>query len=115
MINRIRALFDRSSPQRISKDPTIAAQKINEAKRLERNANITEISAAQTLDSIQDFNKPLGQLLISQRIINQEQVQSILETTHIGKVCLLIYAYHLKLGPLEKQPHQDESTKWPNR
>jgi hypothetical protein len=87
MINRIRALFDRSSSQHISKDPTIAAQKINKAEQLERNANITEISAAQTLESIQDFNKPLGQLLISQRIINQEQVQSIL--TNQAKLNLL--------------------------
>jgi hypothetical protein len=51
MINKIRALFNRSSSQPISKDPTIAAQKINEAGRLERNANITEISAAQNIGS----------------------------------------------------------------
>jgi hypothetical protein len=87
MINRIRALFNRSSSQPISKDPTIAAQKINEAGRLERNANITEISAAQTIGSIHDFDKPLGQLLISQKIINQEQVQSIL--TNQAKLNLL--------------------------
>jgi hypothetical protein len=87
MINRIRALFDRSSSQPISKDPTIAPQKIEEAERLERNANITEISSAQTIGSIQDFDKPLGQLLISQKIINQEQVQSIL--TNQAKLNLL--------------------------
>jgi hypothetical protein len=51
MINRIRALFNRSSSQPISKDPTIAPQKIKEAERLERKANITEISAAQTIGS----------------------------------------------------------------
>lgn len=87
MINRIRALFDRSSSQPISKDSTTAPQKIKEAERLERNANITEISSAQTIGSIQDFDKPLGQLLISQKIINQEQVQSIL--TNQAKLNLL--------------------------
>lgn len=87
MINRIRALFNRSSSQPISKDSTTAPSKIKKTERLERNANITEISSAQTIGSIQDFDKPLGQLLISQKIINQEQVQSIL--TNQAKLNLL--------------------------
>lgn len=87
MINKIKALFNRNSPPPISRDPATTRPQINETAQLERDTRITEISAAQTIESIQDFNKPLGQLLISQKIINQEQVQSIL--TNQAKLNLL--------------------------